>query len=320
MWRYRWPTVESAPYDADALVGAADDELHPPVEPAELVWSGGRRRAGAVEEGFSFPSPIAAGDEHLRTVYGVRWRKPGDARPRRPGSALVVVHGAFAASWAKVRLFLPPPGEAEWDTFLVELPHHMRRQRADSKYSGQLMVSANVPRLVRAVLRSEAEARALVLGLRRAGYERIVLAGLSLGANAVLQAVLRVPVNGVVAIVPAVNACASLWESVLGEALRPAAQAAGFTDETVRRALRLITPLHMGQPVMDGRRTLFVYGENDLLCPPAPIEDLRRAWGSPGWRLETGHATFVLRFWTVRRIVAAWTRAVAGCPRAPSGA
>ncbi len=178
------------------------------------------------------------------------------------------------------------------------------------------MVSADVPRLVRGMLQGEADIRALVGGLRREGYERIVLGGLSLGGNAVLQAVTRVRVEGAFTIVPAADARVSLWETVLGECMAPAGRSAGFTDDLARRTLRLITPLHMGRPAIAPGRILFIYGKNDLLCPPGPIEELRRAWGNcPARVLDAGHVTLVLWYRTVRRIVAAWMDAVAGPTR-----
>jgi len=90
-------------------------------------------------------------------------------------------------------------------------------------------------------------------------------------------------------------------------------EALGFTDDMVRRALRLVTPLHMGRPVVPAERLLLIYGENDLLCPAGPVRALRAAWGVGNERvLETGHATLVLRYWTVRRTIAAWMKAITG--------
>ncbi len=306
MWRYARPPVESVPEDAERLLAAPAEELHPPVAPPRFTW--------LTKERLTFPSPVPSGDAAVDVVHCVRVR---GCRSDEPRSALVMAHGAYAPGHWRTQMFLPPPERAEWDTILVELPHHMRRQRADSEYSGQFLVTADVPRLVRGIHQAEADIRAVVLGLKKEGYERVVLGGLSLGGNAVLQAVLRVHVEGAFVIVPPVDAYVSLWETVLGECLRPAGHAAGFTDDLAKRALRLITPLHMGRPATPSKRILFVHGRGDILCPPGPIEELRRAWGGcPARALDAGHVTLVFWFRTVRRIVAAWMKAAAGAVRA----
>lgn len=312
MWRYRTPPVESTPEDAQRLLRARPEELHPPVGPAKLILLESRAFGGIREDRFTFPSPVPSGDAAVDTVHCVRLRRAGTNRANS-GRALVLVHGAYAASHRKTLTFLPPVERADWDLFLMELPHHMRRQCARSEYSGQYMVTADIVRLVRGMHQGEADVRALVLGLRREGYRRIVLGGLSLGGNAVLQAIIRVRVDGAFVVVPAADGYASLWESVLGESVASEGRAAGFTDDMARCVLRLITPLHMGRPATPAERILFVYGRNDLLCPPGPIEELRRAWGDcPARVLDAGHVTLVLWFRTVRRIVAAWMKAVAG--------
>jgi pimeloyl-ACP methyl ester carboxylesterase len=310
MWRYPWPPVESTVAGLHELLETSERERHPDVAPARLAFEREQEAKGCREVTFTFPSPRPSGRAELDRAIGVLWPAgragEGDDGPR-PRAALVMAHGGFARGQRRVRWFLPPPGSASWDTYSLELPHHMRRQRAESLYSGQYMVSGDVVRLVRGMLQAEADVRALVLGLRELGYRRVVLGGISLGGNAALQAALRVPLEGLFALAPAVDASASLWQTVLAAAVRPAGRAAGFTDELVRAALRLITPAHRGRPVFPAGRILFIYGENDLLCPPGPIEELMRAW--PGCRrrpLETGHATLILRWWTVRRIVAAW--------------
>ena len=317
MWRYPEAPVESTVEDIEHLAGLADaspdaDELHPDVEAPALGLRRSVERNGFIEERFTFPSQYPSGDAAVDTVHVVGWRPL--SRERRD-TALVMAHGAFARGHDRVRWFVPPAGAFPWNTFSIELPHHMRRQRADSIRDGQFFVSADVPRLVRAMHQSETDIRALVRGLRDMGYRRIVLGGISISGNIVFQAVLRERVDAAFAIAPSMDPYASLWESVLGESIRPVGNAAGFTDETVRRALRLVTPPHMGRPDVPGEWHHINNGENDLLCPAGPVRELRDAWGVRNERvLETGHATLVLRFRTVRRIVAEWMRAVTGRP------
>ncbi len=330
MWRYPRPPVASTVEEMLRLAELGDespnpDEMHPPVDAPVLEPERQVERTGFLEEHFFFPSSYPTGNPAVDTVHVLGWRpRPSTGPPRRASSrrsdtqsdtALVMVHGAGTPDHGRIHWFVPPVGGNAWDTFSMELPHHMRRQRPESIYSGQFFVTGDCPRLVRAMHQSETDLRALVRGLRRMGYERIVLGGLSIGGNVVFEAILREPVEGAFAIAPSMGAYASLWESVFGECIRAAGNAAGFTDELARRALRLVTPRHMGRPVVGGERLLLIYGANDLLCPPGPIAELRDAWGIENERvLETGHATLVLRFWTVRRTIAAWMKAVVGLP------
>ncbi len=319
MWRFGRPPVASTVEDMLRLAELGDespnsDELHPPVDAPVLVPERRLERRRFLEEHFSFPSSYRTGNPAVDTVHVLRWR-PHSRTGAQSDTALVMVHGVGTPDHGRIHWFVPPVGEAAWDTFSMELPHHMRRQRPDSIYSGQFFVTGDCPRLVRAMHQSETDLRALVRGLRRMGYERIVLGGLSIGGNIVFEAILRERVDAAFALAPSMDAYASLWESVLGVSIRAAGNAAGFTDEMARRTLRLVTPRHMGKPVVGGDRLLLIYGRNDLLCPPGPIAELRDAWGIENERvLETGHVTLVLRFWTVRRTIAAWMKAVAGLP------
>lgn len=319
MWRFPRPPVASTVEEIERLAELGDEspnaeELHPAVDAPALEPE--RRVEGErfLEEHLSFPSFYRTGDPALDTVHVLRWR-PHSRTGTQSDTALVMVLGAGTPDHSRIHWFVPPVGEVAWDTFSMELPHHMRRQRPDSLYSGQFFVTGDCPRLVRAMHQSETDLRALVRGLRRMGYARIVLGGISIGGNVVFEAILRERVDAAFALAPSADAYASLWESVFGECIRAAGNAAGFTDELARRALRLVTPRHMGKPVVGGERLLLIYGENDLLCPPGPIAELRDAWGIGNERvLETGHATLVIRFWTVRRTIAAWMKAVIGSP------
>ena len=319
MWRYPRPPIESAVEDVERLARLADESPNSPVRPssdeATMAREGGTTRLSGrpgIEEHFSFSSQHEYGDPTVDTVHVVRWR-PEARRDAQSDSALVMVHGACAPDHGRVRWFVPPVWKAPWDTFSLELPHHMRRQRPDSTYSGEFFVTADLPRLVRAMHQGEADLRALIRGLRALGYRRIVLGGISIGGNIVFEAVLREPVDAAFALAPPMDAYASLWDSIFGQCIRAAGNAAGITDATARRALRLVTPRYMGRPVVSPERLLLIYGENDLLCPAGAVRELRDAWGVGNERvLETGHATLVLRFWTVRRTVAAWMRAITG--------
>jgi len=312
MWRYPRPPVDSTPEEIEWLASAPDEELNIPVVPARLEGPLSEARQGdVIETHFSFPSPMPVGVRELDTAYCVHWRREGARLAGRV--ALVLAHGAYAASHAKPLLFVPRVTRAEWDTWLLELPEHMRRQRPTSRYSGEFMVTGDAGRITRTILQTQADLRALSAGLVELGYERVVLVGISIGASPVMQALVNCgpEVAGAVGIVPSVDAYSGLWDSLLGRGLRPAGNAAGITDDLARRVLARITPRFLGKPRVDPSRVLLAYGRHDLVARPHESLDLARDWGGCALApLDAGHATVIMLYPRIRRMVGAWMRRV----------
>jgi len=308
MWRYPRPPVDSTPEELELLASAPDEELNIPVGPAELEPIAG---GGEFEDHFSFPSQFASGAPELDTAYCVRWRRDGTRCAGRV--ALVIAHGAYAASHAKPLLFVPEVTRAEWDTWLLELPEHMRRQRPSSRYSGEFMVTGDAGRITRTILQAQADLRALSARLAVLGYERVVLVGISIGASPTMQALVNCgpEIAGAVGIVPSVDAYSGLWDSLLGRGLRPAGNAAGIDDDLARRVLARITPRLVGKPRVAPSRILLAYGRHDLVARPHESLDLARDWGGCALApLESGHATVIALYPRIRRMVGAWMRRI----------
>ncbi|MHC4250551.1 MAG: alpha/beta fold hydrolase [Planctomycetota bacterium] len=314
MWRYPRPPVGSTVRELEELASLPAEELNIPVGPAGLepvMGSEHRNADGVSEDHFTFPSPLPSGTPELDTAYCVRWSREGAKCAGRV--ALVMAHGAYAASSTKPLLFVPDAGVAEWDTWFLELPEHMRRQRPTSRYSGEYMVTADAGRITRGLLQTQAELRSLATRLVRMGYERVVLVGTSIGASPVLQALVRCgpEVAGAVGIVPSIDAYAGLWTSLLGRSLRPVGNASGITDDLARRVLAHITPRLAGPPRIDPSRVLLAYGRHDLVARPHEALDLSREWGGCVLRgLNAGHATLIAIYGPIRRMVGAWMRRV----------
>jgi len=306
MWRYPRPPVDSTVEELTDLANAPDEKLNVAVGPAELEPVAG---GGELEEHFAFPSQCASGAPELDTAYCVRWRRYGARCGGRV--ALLLAHGAYAASHAKPLLFVPDARTAEWDTWLLELPEHMRRQRPGSRYSGEFMVTGDAGRITRTILQAQADLRALSARLAEMGYERVVLVGISIGASPVMQSLVRCgpEVAGAVGIVPSVDAYSGLWDSLLGRGLRPTGNAAGITDDMAGRVLSRITPRLVGRPKLDPSRVLLAYGRHDLVARPHESLDLARDWGGCALApLDAGHATVIALYPRIRRMVGKWMR------------
>ncbi len=75
------------------------------------------------------------------------------------------------------------------------------------------------------------------------------------------------------------------------------AKEAGFNDNEIARASRLITPHHAGRPKSDPDTIRVVHGAYDLFCPAEAIDELVQAWKLPHVQtLNVGHRTFAFRF------------------------
>jgi len=305
MWFYRRPPVEGTPEDARHLVALPPERQHVPVTEPTVTLQTPVARDGVELTHLSFPSQRPSGHARVDTVRLTRLsRRNGPGARRR---AVIVAHGAYATSWDRPLLFVPDPRRARWDTFALELPHHMTRQRADSLYSGAHMVTGDVVRITDGILQSDADIRATVLALRAMGYERIVIGGISIGASPTMQALQNIEVDGAFGLVPSVDAYVGLWDSLLGRCLRPVGNRAGITDDLAREVLRVITPAALGAPRVAPANVLLVYGKDDLVCVPAEARGLSRAWGGCALReLPCGHATFIMFYPRVRRMVNAW--------------
>jgi pimeloyl-ACP methyl ester carboxylesterase len=315
MWRYPRPPVESTVAELEALAASPDEALNIPVNPAKLEPVADDARGtgipGVSEKHFTFKSQFASNAPDIDTAYCIRWRREGAKCAGRV--ALVLAHGAYTTSTSRSLGVVPDVRGAQWDTWFLELPEHMRRQRPTSRYSGEYMVTADVGRITRGMLQSQADIRALCGGLALTGYERVVLVGISIGASPVMQGLPMCgpEVAGAVGIVPSIDAYEGLWTSLLGRALRPVGNAAGITDDLAKRVLLRITPRLVGTPRLNTSRILLAYGRHDLVARPHEALDLARDWpGTTLAPLNAGHATVITLYPRIRRMVGNWMRHV----------
>jgi hypothetical protein len=307
--------IESAVTDLDRFVGDSPRDAHPAVEPADLDFDPPERtgsllgrlppsRVARIERSFEFSSPVETAHPENDTVEGVRWH--GDGR-EESSTAVVMLHGAFAPSFAGERLVSAPLLRRDVHSFALAEPYHMGRAPTDSEYSGQYLLSGDVPRYIGGIVQSVAEVRALVAALREEGYDSVYLSGISLGGNIAAQALTMAEVDGGFLFVPAVDLFETLQRAPLARGVKRAALRAGFAQTDVRDAMRTITPRLLGSPVPDLADVHVVYGQYDRQAPPEPIEALVESWsGASSTRFPAGHRTMALRFLSLRHQFAGW--------------
>lgn len=289
--------VASAPADLSALARLEPGALHTPSTPAKLVFT---PNAGKTDR-FAFPSPAPSGDARNDIVHGERWR----AVDQPSNAAVIMLHGGFAPAFTAEKLFARHFLDAGIDVLALALPWHMARMPVGADYSGQYLLSGDIPRLIRGFAQGAQDAAALAILLYAAGYQRVFAGGISLGGNIAAQVAALTELDGIYLLIPAADPYVTLWTTPIGAGVVRAARAAGFEDETVAAAMRLITPRFLGPPRTAPARMRIVLGAHDLLCPPDPIYDLAEAWNIVGiTRVATGHRTFGLRLFAVRKMLA----------------
>lgn len=298
--------VSSIIEDLDELADLTPGALHVSPWPADLAIENGAHGLQGGDR-FTFDSPVPSGNPANDCVNAWRWRAgetPSDA-------AVIMLHGGFAPSFAAEKLFAPPFLKSGVDVFAMALPWHMERAPAEAAYSGQFLLSGDVPRLVRGFAQGAQDAAALATALRLWGYSRVCVGGISLGGNVAAQVAVLAELDYVYTLIPAADPFVTLWKTPIGAGVVRAARVAGFPDETVAEAMRLITPRELGPPRTPPNRIRIVMGKHDLLCPPDPIEALADTWSVTDIeRLGCGHRSFAMHLMSVRRRLAETVRSL----------
>ncbi|RVT81656.1 alpha/beta fold hydrolase [Rhodobacteraceae bacterium CCMM004] len=296
--------VASTRADLDDLARRAPGELHgAPHRASPIFTPADGARTGT--DRFVFRSAAPSGDPNNDRVHGIRWRAGED----RSDTAVIMLHGGFATGFTAERLFAPPFLAAGIDVIALALPWHMERAASASAYSGQYLLSGDIPRLVRGFAQAAQDAAALADALREDGYRRVFAGGISLGGNIAAQVACLAELDAIYMVIPAVDPYVTIWQSPIGAGIVRAARTAGYPDATVGQAMRLITPHLLGPPRTQAARMLIVHGAHDLLCPPGPISTLAEEWGIGDVRcLAAGHRSFGLHILKVRRLLAEATR------------
>ncbi len=271
-----------------------------PVESAAIAFDPEEGARSKVET-FAFSSPAPFGDSANDRVHGERWL----AADRPSKSAIVMLHGGFAPSWLAERLMAHPFLAKRIDVFVIALPWHMDRAPSSSGYSGQYLLSGDVPRLVRGFSQGAHDAAALVLALRQQGYRRVFVSGISLGGNIAAQTASLAVLDGVFLLIPAIDPFQTIFRSPIGAGMARAASNAGFDDREIERAMRLVTPHFAGLPKSDPDAFRVVHGTYDLFCSAEAIEEFVQAWSiTQVQSLKVGHRTFAINFRQTARLLA----------------
>jgi hypothetical protein len=296
--------VRSTPEDLRPFIDADPRSLHRPVVAARLRWKVTMEN-GSLLERFRYPSPWVSDDPRNDLITGRRWRLPS---ARLSGTALVVLHTAFAPNHQPAWLYSRSALERGAHVFVIPLPYHMGRQPRGSLHSGQFLFSGDVPRMVRAFLQATADARALVLALRHAlGYRQVLLSGVGFGGTVAALVAAQEELDGLFLVAPVVDPYVAIWRPPIGEITKRTARAYGFDDDDVRRALHCATPVLIGQPRVRRENIFITYGTGDLLVPHDALIPLLASWGHPpSEAMPLGHRLIATRVPSIQQRLGEW--------------
>lgn len=255
---------------------------------------------------FQFRSPFASGVTANDIVHGQHRAAPPPTT-LDTGSAVVLLHGAFAPSFAVEAFLAGPVVEGGASMFALALPFHMDRAPGESRYSGQYLFSGDIPRLYRGVLQAAADVVALVSALRNSGCRSIALVGMSLGGGVAALSATLTPVDSLFLIMPVVDIYATIIGAPLARTIRRDAEEAGFTRSEIERAAHCITPGRLGAPLCDPNRVRVHYALYDRQVPAGVVELLLHSWEVTGAVAHRrGHRTMGFSLLSIRRDLASF--------------
>lgn len=174
------------------------------------------------------------------------------------------------------------------DVALLTLPHHGARTPPGARFSGEHFAVPNVARLGEAVREAVYEIRQVASWLRDESGAPVGLIGISLGGYlAALCAGLCDDLDFAVPIAPPVCIGDLAWRFFRGTRHHRRGGAAALTQEELRRAFRIHSPL--AHPLcLPPERVMIVAGRGDRIVPPEHPAALWRHWGEPAIHWYSG--------------------------------
>jgi dienelactone hydrolase len=223
-----------------------------------------------------------------------RWLRPA-GEPRR--DCLVYVHGWLEpGSWAEeATLFRRWVRDLDVDIVHVALPFHGPRKPKEALFSGEFFWTADLVRSMEGVRQAVCDVRGMVAWLKKQGYARIGITGISLGgAITMLLACLEPLPDFIVPIIAHLELEAAVEEAPILWRMKKDLENWGV-DAEQRRDLFKRLGLSSYKPVLAADRQLWIQAREDVYIDAGLAEAQWRVWGEPNilW-IDGGHMTFGL--------------------------
>lgn len=306
--------IESHLDDLHEFVRENPQNIHPDVEPAKLKFDSPPQRSTGrtwfkknetvYEQKLQFNSSVVTPNTENNLVHGVKWYADGNEKST---AAMVMVHGSFAPSFAAEKLLAKPLLKNDIHVFALAAPYHMDRMPGNSAFSGQYLLSGDIPRLIGGLVQCVADYRALIKYLKSTGYTKIFIEGISMGGTIALLVMVLEKINGGYLLMPAVDFYNVFNQAPMAKAIRQSALKAGWQQETLKKAFQCIKPGELGFPKTETSKIELHYGKYDMQVRPLTIEKFIRQWrGIQSYDYQRGHRTMGLELLKIRNQLANW--------------
>lgn len=161
------------------------------------------------------------------------------------------------------------------------LPFHIDRSTKDSLYSGELFLSGNVNRTLKAMQQAVNDIRALIKYMKWNKVGKVILIGVSLGGcitNLICE--VEKDIDALVSIVYASDLSLSIFETIPGKYIRQDFIRNGFDKEMLSECWRVINP-KLYKPVIPKENIFLISGKYDKYISLKDADELWNDWGRP---------------------------------------
>lgn len=251
--------------------------------PFRFKPKGGRSRLLSFESPFQTVNPAIRkqyqGHKRNRRAYAQYWTHNDGPRP-----TLCVIHGFMADPyWLNRRFFsLPWFYKKGYDILIYTLPHHGKRQKRLSPFSGHGLFAGGISHINESMAHAVHDFRIFVDYLESRGVESIGVTGISLGGyTCSLLASVEERLKFSIANVPVVSLVDLVLEWFpLSLPLKALLKGSNTSIRDARHMLAVHSPLTYS-PLLPKERLMVIAGAGDRLAPPKHARLLWDHWDRP---------------------------------------
>jgi alpha-beta hydrolase superfamily lysophospholipase len=195
---------------------------------------------------------------------------------------ILLVHGLYEDNRGIYGFFIGELNRLGYTVYMTTLPYHHERVPAQSRYSGEFFLSADLARTKRAFIQAVAELRLCHDWLSATSGAAPIVVGFSMGGTVALAATLASPkMKKVCSVNPAAHLAEVIETSPLCATVRSDLAAAAWSSADIQNVVNTFDPYTMHFRLKDGERILLIYGLYDQITRPRQYEALVKKWRLP---------------------------------------